>query len=183
MNTRLRTMFIAMRKLRQEIRLAPTTTTGRSFYPTLTFQVGLLHSQVLYSYPETLALLWPGCRTYPGPTFDSRCRLHDMCGLVLCYDPGPYHQFSTIFSPFILRSRSLVPPLVPLHAAWTATKSPDKSPDGSPDHSTVRYHMPSFRSPQHSTASPFNLLWIASSLPCHDRPPAHDGVILRTASS
>jgi len=54
-------------------------------------------------------------------------------------------------------------PLVPSRAARTATESPDKSPDGLLDHSTVNYHMPSLRSPQHSAASPFNPLWIASS--------------------
>jgi len=87
------------------------------------------------------------------------------------------------FLPFISVLSVTHSPLVPSHAAQTATESPDKSPDGSPDHSAVRYHMPSLHSPQHSAASPFNLLWIASSLPCHDEPPAHDGAILRTASS
>jgi len=87
--------------------------------------------------------------------------------------------FSTIYSALSV-TRS---PLIPSRAIRTATKSPDKSPDGPPDHSAVRYHMPSFRSPQHSAASPFNLLWIASSLPRHDGLPAHDGAILRTASS
>ena len=87
------------------------------------------------------------------------------------------------FSPFISVLSVTRSPLIPSRAARTATKSPDKSPDGSPDHSAVRYHMPLLRSPQHSAASPFNLLWIASSLPHHDEPPAHDRAILRTASS
>ena len=87
------------------------------------------------------------------------------------------------FLPFYSVLSVTCSPLVPSRAARTATKSPDKSPDGPPDHSAVRYHMPSFRSPQHSAASPFNPLWIASSLPHHDGPPAHDGAILRTASS
>ena len=87
--------------------------------------------------------------------------------------------FSAIYSALLVTCS----PLVPLRAAWTATESPDKSPDGSPDHSAVRYHMPSLRSPQHSAASLFNPLWIASSLPRHDGPPAHDGAILRTANS
>ena len=90
-----------------------------------------------------------------------------------------FPQFSTIyFALSVTRS-----PLVPSRAARTVTKSPDKSPDGSPDYSAVNYHMPSLRSPQHSAASSFNLLWIASSLPRHDRSPAHDGAILRTATS
>ena len=72
--------------------------------------------------------------------------------------------FSTIYSVLSV-TRS---PLVPLHAAQTATKSSDKSPDGSPDYSAVRYHMPSLCSPQHSTVSLFNPSWIASSLPHHD---------------
>jgi len=99
-----------------------------------------------------------------------------------CYNPGSYLHcllFSTIYLVLSV-TRS---PLVPLHVTRTATESPDKSPNGSPDHSAVRYHMPSLRSPQHSAASPFNPLWIASSLPHHDRLPAHDGTILRTASS
>jgi len=87
------------------------------------------------------------------------------------------------FLPFISVLSVTRSPLVPLCTAWTATGSPDKSPDGPPDHSALRYHMPSLRSPQHSAASPLNPLWIASSLPRHDRPPAHDGAILRTASS
>jgi len=87
------------------------------------------------------------------------------------------------FPPFYSALSVTRSPLVPLCAAQTATKSPDKSPDRPPDHSAVRYHMPSFRSPQHSAVSPFNLLWIASSLPRHNGPPAHDGAILRTASS
>ena len=87
------------------------------------------------------------------------------------------------FPPFISALSVTRSPLVPSRAARTATKSLDKSPDGSPDHSAVRYHMPSLCSPQHSTASPFNPLWIASSLPHHDRPPAHDGAILRTDTS
>ena len=93
---------------------------------------------------------------------------------------------SPIFCYFLLLYSVLsvtCSPLVPSRAARTATKSPDKSPDGSPDHSAVRYHMPSLRSLQHSTVSLFNPLWIASSLPHHDRPPAHDEAILRTASS
>ena len=100
-----------------------------------------------------------------------------------CYDPGPYHQFSFIFPPFISALSVTHSPLVPLRATQTATRSPDKSPDGPPDHSALRYHMPSLRSPQHSAVSSFNPLWIASSLPHHDRLPAHDGAILRTASS
>jgi len=60
------------------------------------------------------------------------------------------------FLPFYFAFLVTCSPLVPSHAAQTATKSPDKSPDGSPDHSAVRYHMPSLCSPQHSTASPFN---------------------------
>jgi len=87
------------------------------------------------------------------------------------------------FPPFYSALPVTCSPLVPSCAARTVTKSPDKSPDGPPDHSAVRYHMPSLRSPQHSAASPFNPLWIASSLPRHDRLPAHDGAILRTASS
>jgi len=87
------------------------------------------------------------------------------------------------FPPFYSALSVTHSPLVLLRAAQTATKSPDKSPDGSPDHSAVDYHMPSLCSPQHSAASPFNPLWIASSLPRHDGPPAHDGAILRTASS
>ena len=90
-----------------------------------------------------------------------------------------FHHFSTIYSALSV-TRS---PLVPLCTARTATKSPDKSPDGSPDHSAVRYHMPSLCSPQHSAVFLFNPLWIASPLPRHDRPPTHDGAILRTASS
>jgi len=39
--------------------------------------------------------------------------------------------------------------LVPSHAAWTATQSPDKSHDESLDHSAVIYHMPLLCSPQH----------------------------------
>jgi len=87
------------------------------------------------------------------------------------------------FPPFISALLVTRSPLVPLRAARTATKSLDKSPDGSPDHSAVNYHMPSLRSPQHSAALLFNPFWIASSLPRHDGPPAHDGAILRTASS
>jgi len=87
------------------------------------------------------------------------------------------------FPPFYSTLSVTHSPLVPSRAARTATKSPDKSPDGSPDYSAVRYHMPSLRSPQYSAVSLFNPLWIASSLPCHDGPPAHDGAILRTASS
>ena len=92
--------------------------------------------------------------------------------LIFCY-----------FPPFISVLSVTRSPLVPSCATWTATKLPEKSPDGSPDYSAVRYHMPSLCSLQHSAASPFNLLWIASSLPHHDGPPAHDGAILRTASS
>jgi len=87
------------------------------------------------------------------------------------------------FPPFISALSVTCSPLVPSCATRTTTKSPDKSPDGSPDYSAVRYHMPSLHSPQHSAVSLFNPLWIASSLPCHDRLPAHDGAILRTASS
>jgi len=42
-------------------------------------------------------------------------KLHGL--LHYCYDPGPYHQFSAIFPPFILCSQSLIPhsfPYVPL---------------------------------------------------------------------
>ena len=80
-----------------------------------------------------------------------------------CYDPEPYPQFSFPVSaiyPALLVTHSL---LNPSRTARTATKSLDKSPDGSPDYSAVNYHMPSLRSPQHSAASPFNPLWIASS--------------------
>jgi len=87
------------------------------------------------------------------------------------------------FPPFYFVLSVTRSPLVPSHAARTATESPDKLPDGSLDHSAVNYHMPSLRSPQHFAASLFNPLWIASSLPHHDRLPAHDGAILRTASS
>jgi len=66
---------------------------------------------------------------------------------IFSYFPSFYFTLSVTCSP-----------LVPSRAARTATKSPDKSPDGSPDHSAVNYHMPSFRSPQHSAVSPFNLL-------------------------
>ena len=75
-----------------------------------------------------------------------------------------FHHFSTIYSALSV-THSL---LVPSCTTQTATKPPDKSPDGSPDYSAVRYHMLSLRSPQHSAASPFNPLWIASSLPRHD---------------
>jgi len=75
-----------------------------------------------------------------------------------------FRHFSTIYSALSV-TRS---PLVPSHATRTATKPPDKSPDGSPDHSAVRYYMPSLCSPQHSTASLFTPLWIASLLPHHD---------------
>jgi len=67
------------------------------------------------------------------------------------------------FPPFYFALSVTRSSLIPSRAAWTATKSPDKSPDGSPDYSAVNYHMPSFRSPQHSAASPFIPLWIASS--------------------
>jgi len=70
-----------------------------------------------------------------------------------------------IFCHFLLIYSALLvthSPLIPLRAAWTVTKSPDKSSDGSPDHSAVRYHMPSLHSLQHSTALPFNPLWVAS---------------------
>jgi len=67
--------------------------------------------------------------------------------------------FSAIYFALLV-TRSL---LIPSHTTWTTTKSPDKSPDGLLDHSAVNYHMPSLRSPQHSTALPFNPLWIASS--------------------
>ena len=87
------------------------------------------------------------------------------------------------FPPFYFALSVTHSPLVPSHAARTVTKSPDKSPDRSLDHSAVNYHMPSLCSPQHSAVSPFNLLWIASSLPHHDGLPAHDGAILRTAMS
>jgi len=76
-----------------------------------------------------------------------------------CYDPGPYHQFSAIYFALSVTCS----PLIPSRAARTATKSPNKLPDGSPDHSAVRYHMLSFRSPQHSAVSPFIPFWIASS--------------------
>ena len=59
-----------------------------------------------------------------------------------CYNPDPYFHFPPTYSALLV-TRS---PLVPLRAAWTATKPPDKSPDESPDHSAVRYHMPSLRS-------------------------------------
>jgi len=75
-----------------------------------------------------------------------------------------FRHFSPIYSALSVTCF----PLVPLHATWTATQSPDKSPDGPPDHSAVRYHMPSLRSLQHSAASLFNPLWIASLLPRHD---------------
>jgi len=66
------------------------------------------------------------------------------------------------FPPFISALSVTRSPLIPSRAARTTTESPDKSPNGSPDHSTVRYHMPLLRSPQHSAASPFNPFWIAS---------------------
>ena len=99
---------------------------------------------------------------------------------VMILNPIPiFLLFSTIYSALLV-TRS---PLVPSHAAQTATWSPDKSPDRSLDHSTVNYHMPSFRSSQHSTASPFIPLWIASSQHAILRLPAHDRTILRTATS
>jgi len=102
------------------------------------------------------------------------------CNVVMILGPTTnFPLFSAIYSMLSVTHS----PLVPSRAARTTTESPDKSPDGPPDHSAVRYHMPSLRSPQHSTASTFNPLWIASSLPRHDRSPAHDGAILRTASS
>jgi len=73
--------------------------------------------------------------------------------------PFIFRYFPTFYSVLSV-THSL---LVPSRAAWTATKLPDKSPDGSPDYSAVNYHMPSLRSPQHSAASPFTYLRIASS--------------------
>ena len=96
-----------------------------------------------------------------------------------CYDPGPYPNIL----PFYFALSVTRPSLIPSRAARTATKSPDKSPDGSPDHSAVDYHMPSLRSPQHSTALLFNPFGIASSWCSTPQLPAHDGAILRTATS
>ena len=101
-----------------------------------------------------------------------------------CYDPGPYHQFSLIFHHLFLHSQSLVPHSFPYTLLGLP---PNHLTNHLMDHLTIpqsdRYHMPSLRSPQHSAASPFSLLWIANSLPRHDEPPAHDGAILRTAMS
>jgi len=82
---------------------------------------------------------------------------------VMILNPTPnfpfiFHYFPPFYSALSVTCSSLIPS----RAARTAIKSPDKSPDGSPDHSAVNYHMPSLRSPQHSAASPFILLRIAS---------------------
>jgi len=83
-----------------------------------------------------------------------------------CYDPGPYHQFSAIFPPFISRSRSLVPHSLP-HAPLGP--SPNHLTSHLIDHmtnpqSTITCHHSAVRSIMtcpHLT--PF-------SLPAHDAP-------------
>jgi len=68
------------------------------------------------------------------------------------------------FLPFLPTYSALLVtrfPLVPLHAARTATQSPDKSPDKSLDHSAVNYHMPLLCSPQHHHLTHYGL-------PTHD---------------
>jgi len=90
-----------------------------------------------------------------------------------CYDPEPSPQFSTIFPPFILRSRSLVPHSFP-HAPLGPP--PNHLTSHLIDHltnpqSTITCHHSAVRSiPQHHHLTPFDL-------------PAHDGAILRTAMS
>jgi len=102
-----------------------------------------------------------------------------------CYNPGPYHQFSLIFPPFISVLSVTHSPLVPLHATRTATESPDKSPDGLLDHSAVNYHMPSFRSLQHHHLTLYGLPHHSAvrSTPQHHHLtlyglPAHDALFL-----
>ena len=94
-------------------------------------------------------------------------------GRASCYDPGPHPQFSAIFHQFISRSRSLVPHSFP-HAPLGPP--PNHLTSHLMDHltnpqSTITCHHSAVRStPQYHHLTLFDL-------------PAHDGAILRTATS
>jgi len=97
-----------------------------------------------------------------------------------CYDPGPLFSF---FSPFILRSWSLVPHLFPYAPLGPP---PNHLTSHLMDHLTIPQsditcHHPAVRSIlQHHHLTLYGL-----PAHCHVmmRPPAHDEAILRTASS
>ena len=68
----------------------------------------------IYIYPESFLILLMGPDL--GVVSKGSTRRVQR-GVMACYDPGPYHQFSAIFSHFISRSQSLVPhsfPYAPL---------------------------------------------------------------------
>ena len=101
-------------------------------------------------------------------------------GMPQCYDPGPYHQFSAIFPPFILCSQSLVPhsfPYIPLGPP------PNHLTSHLMDHLTIPqsditcHHSAVRSTPQHHHLTLYGLpahchvmMELYLELPAHDEP-------------